>query len=132
MLKITLGYWKYKNKSMHRRFRLDSAPQVWHSSAHAKRSNWEFRRALETMNLGWDPGLVPWGRCGMRHLFLAAFMMLGALVVTFGAASYASNVATPAMIAPVAKATESGTQRARLHVSPRQASIIDQLAESKI
>jgi hypothetical protein len=78
----------------------------------------------------------------MRHLFLAAFMMLGALVVTFGAAStlqgwatsrsYASNVATPAMIAPVAKATETGTQRARLHVSPRQASIIDQLAESKI
>jgi hypothetical protein len=78
----------------------------------------------------------------MRHLFLAAFMMLSALVVTFGAAStlqgwatsrtYASNVATPAMIAPVAKATESGTLRARLHVSPRQASIIDQLAESKI
>jgi hypothetical protein len=93
-------------------------------------------------NLGWDPDSGFRGRCGMRHLFLAAFMMVGALAVTFGAAStlqgwatsrsYASNVATPAMIAPVAKATESGTQRARLHVSPRQASIIDQLAESKI
>jgi hypothetical protein len=79
----------------------------------------------------------------MRHLFLAAAMMVGALIVTFGAAStlqgwatshtYASNVTTPAMIAPVAKVTEpAGVQRARLHVSPRQASAVDQLAESKI
>jgi hypothetical protein len=79
----------------------------------------------------------------MRHLFLAAFMMIGALVVTFGAAStlqgwattsrtYAANVGTPAMIAPIAKATESGTQRARIHVAPRQATVIDQLAESKL
>jgi hypothetical protein len=79
----------------------------------------------------------------MRHLFLAAFMMVGALVVTFGAAStlqgwatsrsYAGNVATPAMISPVAKATETApVGRARLHVTPRQASAIDQVAESKI
>lgn len=79
----------------------------------------------------------------MRHLFLAAAMMVGALIVTFGAAStlqsmaassrsYANNTTTttPAMIAPVAKATE--TLRARLHVSPRQASSVDQVAESKI
>jgi hypothetical protein len=75
----------------------------------------------------------------MRHLFLAAAMMVGALVVTFGAAStlqsmatsrpYASNASTPAMITPVAKATE--TLRARLHVSPRQAAA-DEVAESKI
>ncbi len=70
-------------------------------------------------------------------------MMIGALIVTFGAAStlqsmassprsYASNAttATPAMIAPVAKATE--TLRARLHNTPRQASVADQIAESKI
>lgn len=79
----------------------------------------------------------------MRHLFLAAAMMVGALVVTFGAAStlqgwatsrsYATNVSAPAMISPVAKATEaSGVQRSRLHVAPRQASAADQLAESKI
>ena len=76
----------------------------------------------------------------MRHLFLAAAMMVGALVVTFGAAStlqsmatsrsYASATTTPAMITPVAKATE--TLRARLHVSPRQAVAVDQVAESKI
>ena len=64
----------------------------------------------------------------MRHLFLAAAMMVGALVVTFGAAStlqsmatsrsYASTVSTPAMIMPVAKATE--TPRARLNTSPHQ------------
>ncbi len=80
----------------------------------------------------------------MRHLFLAAAMMVGALVVTFGAASTlqgwatarsyaATNVATPAMISPVAKATETApVGRARLHVSPRQTSAIDQVAESKI
>ncbi|MBS0537315.1 MAG: hypothetical protein JSR47_01080 [Proteobacteria bacterium] len=80
----------------------------------------------------------------MRHLFLAAFMMVGALVVTFGAAStlqgwatsrsYASNVATPAaMISPVAKATETAPAgRNRLHVTPRQATAIGQVAESKI
>jgi hypothetical protein len=76
----------------------------------------------------------------MRHLFLAAAMMVGALVVTFGAAStlqsmatsrsYASTASTPAMIAPVAKATE--TLRSRLHVSPRQAAAVDQVAETKI
>jgi hypothetical protein len=76
----------------------------------------------------------------MRHLFLAAAMMIGALVVTFGAAStlqsmaasrtYATASTTPAMIAPVAKATE--TLRARLHTSPRQATVTDQVAESKI
>jgi hypothetical protein len=64
----------------------------------------------------------------MRHLFLAAAMMVGALVVTFGAAStlqsmatsrsYARTASTPAMITPVAKATE--TPRARLHMSPHQ------------
>ena len=64
----------------------------------------------------------------MRHLFLAAAMMVGALVVTFGAAStlqsmatsrsYASTASTPAMITPVAKATE--TPRARLNTSPHQ------------
>lgn len=76
----------------------------------------------------------------MRHLFLAAAMMLGALVVTFGAAStlqsmatsrsYASTANTPAMIMPVAKATE--TPRARLHANPHQMSTIDQVARSKI
>ena len=76
----------------------------------------------------------------MRHLFLAAAMMIGALVVTFGAAStlqsiatsrsYASTVNTPAMITPVAKATE--TPRARLHGAPRQVSTVDQVAESQI
>ena len=77
----------------------------------------------------------------MRHLFLAAFMMVGALVVTFGAAStlqgwatsrsYASTSTMPAMIAPVAKAAE-GTLRARLHMTPRQQAAVDQVAESKI
>ena len=77
----------------------------------------------------------------MRHLFLAAAMMVGALVVTFGAASTLQSMATsrsyaaattttPAMITPVAKATE--TLRARLHASPRQAAAVDQVAESKI
>jgi hypothetical protein len=76
----------------------------------------------------------------MRHLFLAAAMMVGALVVTFGAAStlqslalsrpYASASNTPAMIMPVAKATE--TLRARLHVSPRETTAIDQVAETKL
>lgn len=75
----------------------------------------------------------------MRHLFLAAAMMVGALVVTFGAAStlqsmatsraYASATTSPAMIAPVAKATE--TLRSRLHATPRQAAV-DQVAETKI
>jgi hypothetical protein len=80
----------------------------------------------------------------MRHLFLAAAMMIGALAVTFGAAStlqgwatsrtsYAS-VATPAMVAPLANASEpaNGTQRARLRTMPREAANSDQLAESKI
>src|ERR1700755_3090721 len=47
ILNIALCYPKYKNKSLHQRFLLDSAPQLWHSSFQARRSNWEFRRAIE-------------------------------------------------------------------------------------
>ncbi len=41
-----------------------------------------------------------WGRCGMRHFLVAATMLLGALVVTFGTASVLQGVATARVSAP--------------------------------
>ena len=63
---MTLRYPKYKNKSLHRRFFLDSAPQVWHSSPHTRRSCWERRFAEKT----------PRARNGIRVEHLAKPTML--------------------------------------------------------
>src|SRR5262249_30268283 len=42
---------------------------------------------------GWVSGRQSLGRCGMRHLLLAATMLVVALVVTFGTASVLQGVA---------------------------------------
>jgi hypothetical protein len=64
----------------------------------------------------------------MRHVFLAAAMMIGALAITFGTASTLEGWATsrasyasadaPALVAPVATASEPASTRplrARVH-----------------
>jgi len=74
-------------------------------------------------------------------------MLAGALVLTFGAAStlqgwatssranYASATTAPAIVAPLATASERaspGAQRARSHVVPHEVTNTDQVAQSKI
>lgn len=107
---------------------------------------WEFpfRAGLgEVRDIGCE---APPGRSGMRHLFLAAAMMIGALVITFLAASslqgwatsranYASAGVAPT-VAPIANAPQpafAGAPRTRIHsMSPGEASNPDQAAESKL